>query len=172
MNKKIDINKKDVNCNPEELRKEVEVWRGKYLRALADYQNLERRVDQDREEQIKLASKKIIQDILGAFDTLEKADKHLKDPGLTLGVKSFWSVLEADGVKKIEVLGKKFDPQLMECVEVAESDKDGEVVEEVRTGYMLWDKVIRVAQVKVGKRNINQKAEELAEKQLNKGDYM
>lgn len=172
MNKKIDINKKDVNYNPEELRKEVDVWKGKYLRALADYQNLERRVNQDREEQIKLASKKITQDILGVFDTLEKADKHLKDPGLTLGVKSFWSVLEANGVKKIEVLGKKFDPQLMECVEVVESDKDGEAVEEVRAGYMVWNRVIRIAQVKVGKKNIEKRAEGQAQEELRKGDYM
>jgi molecular chaperone GrpE len=172
MNKKIDTHKKDVNYHPEGLREEIEAWRGKYLRALADYQNLERRVNQDWEEQRKLASRKIIQDILGVFDTLEKADKHLKDPGLTLGVKSFWSVLEANGVKKIEVLGKKFDPQLMECVEVVEGGKDGEVIEEVRAGYMVWDRVIRVAQVKVGKKNIERKAEELAKEELRKGDYM
>jgi ribosomal protein S6 len=60
----------------------------------------------------------------------------------------------------------------MECVEVVESEKEGEVVEEVRAGYKLEDKVIRVAQVKVGKKDINKKAEELAKEQLQKGDYM
>lgn len=136
------------------LQQEIEEWKGKYFRALADYQNLEKRVKLQREELVKYASEKIIYELLAVLDTLEQAEKHLKDPGLTLGVKNLWIVLAGNGVKRIEVLSKKFNPHEMECVEVVESDKEDEVIEEVRAGYKLEDKVIRVAQVKVGKKQI------------------
>lgn len=154
------------------LQQEIEEWKGKYFRALADYQNLEKRVKLQREELVKYASEKIIYELLVVLDTLEKAEEHLKDSGLALGVKNLWTVLAGNGVKRIEVLGKKFNPHEMECVEVVESEKEDEIIGEVRAGYKLEDKVIRVAQVKVGKKNINQKAEELAKEQLQKGDYM
>ncbi len=136
------------------LQQEIEEWKSKYFRALADYQNLEKRVKAERTELVKYASEKIIYELLAVLDTLEKAERHLSDPGLTLGVKSFWMVLAGNGVKRIEVLGKKFNPHEMECVEVVESEKEDEVIEEVRAGYKLEDKVIRVAQVKVGKKQV------------------
>lgn len=136
------------------LQQEIEEWKSKYFRALADYQNLEKRVKLQREELVKYASGKIIYELLAVLDTLEQAEKHLKDPGLTLGVKNLWTVLAENGVKRIEVLGRKFNPHEMECVEVVENEKEDEVIEEVRAGYKLEDKVIRVAQVKVGKKQI------------------
>lgn len=136
------------------LQQEIEEWKSKYFRALADYQNLEKRQKAQAQDLVKHASEKIIYELLAVLDTLEKAEKHLNDPGLTLGVKSFWMVLAENGVKKIDVLGKKFNPHEMECVEAVESDKVDEVVEEVRAGYKLEDKVIRVAQVKVGKKQV------------------
>jgi len=164
--------KKQQESQIELLKKEIEEWKGKYLRALADYQNLEKRVSSERQHQAKYAAEKIIYELLNAYDTLEAAKKHIKNEGLRLGVEGFWTVLAKNGVTRIEAVGKKFDPHLMECVEVVESEKEGEVVEEVRAGYKLEDKMIRVAQVKVGKKDINQKAEELAKEQLQKGDYM
>ncbi|MBI4991192.1 nucleotide exchange factor GrpE [Candidatus Gottesmanbacteria bacterium] len=134
------------------LQQEIEEWKGKYFRALADYQNLEKRVKVQEKELVKYASEKIIHELLAVLDTFEQAEEHLKDPGLTLGVKSFWEVLVKHGVVKIEALGKKFNPHEMECVEVVESEKEDDVIEEVRAGYKLEDKVIRVAQVKVGKK--------------------
>lgn len=139
----------------ETVQKQLEEYKGKYLRALADYQNLEKRVNQEREAQIKYASQKIIHELLVIFDTLEKVLEHNKnDEGLKLGINGFWGVLSGNGVKKIEVLGKRFDPHIMECTEVVESDKDDVVVKEVRPGYMVWDKVLRVTQVKVGKEKL------------------
>ncbi len=151
MNKKTDICQR---CEKQlkELQDENEGLKSKYLRALADYQNLEKRVFSAREETAKYAAEKIIKELLAVLDTLEKADKHLNDPGLRLGVQDFLRVLTENGVKKIEVLHKKFDPNFMECVEIAESDKEDEAIEEIRAGYTLWDKVIRVVQVKVGKK--------------------
>ena len=156
IDKKTDTDVQD-NTKISELQKEKEEWKGKYLRALADYQNLEKRVREEREEQVKYASQKIIYELLTVLDTFEKTEEHLPDSGLRLGVQGFLTVLKENGVRKIEVLNKKFDPHIMECIEAVESEKEGEVIEEIRPGYLLWDKVVRVAQVKVGKKIENRK---------------
>lgn len=164
ISKKSDTDIKNKAQNPEQVQKELEEWKNKYLRALADYQNLEKRVIADRTEQEKFATKNFIIKILSVLDVLEQAEKVLKDQGIKLTIKQFRDVLKSEQVEKIEVLGKKFNPNLMECVEVVAGDNDDEIVEEVRDGYTMWGKVIRVAQVKVGKKTKNRKAEELAKK--------
>lgn len=143
-------------ASEEQLEKDLEECKGKYLRALADYQNLERRVKGERETYIKYASQKILYTLLESFDIFEKVWEHDKDnEGLKLGISGFWKVLSEQGVKKIETVGKKFDPYFMECTEVVESDKEDIVIEEVRPGYSIEDKILRVAQVKVGKKKEN-----------------
>lgn len=143
---------KKTEDNTEKLKQEIEEWKGKYLRALADYQNLEKRVGEKRQEVTKYAARELIVKLLNVLDTLEKTEEHLKDQGLALSLKSFWDVLLAEGVEKIEVLGKKFDPMTMECIEIVGSEKGDDVVEELRKGYKMKDKIIRIAQVKVGKK--------------------
>lgn len=127
-------------------------WKNKYVRALADYQNLEKRMVLDRLEQARIVSTKVLSEFLAVFDTLQKAEEHVKDEGLSLGMKSLWAVFEKNGVAKIDVNGKKFDPMQMECVEVVPADEDDVVVQELQPGYVLYGKVIRVAKVTVGKK--------------------
>ncbi len=145
---------KKTDENIEKLKQEVEEWKGKYLRALADYQNLEKRVNGQRQEIVQYAERELITKLLSVLDTFEKTEKHLKDQGLTLAVQNFWKVLKDAGVEKIDVFGKKFDPMLMECIEVVGDSKSDDVIEELRPGYKFGNKVIRVAQVKVGKKQI------------------
>jgi len=164
--KKIDSQKAD------QLKKEAEEWKGKYLRALADYQNLEKRIALQKDEDTKLAARNLILKLLPVIDVLEKAEQVLNDQGLHLALKQLEGVLRSEQVEKMKVLGEKFDPTIMECIQVVESDCEDEVVAEERVGYTMWGKIIRTAQVKVGKRVINKKAEELAQKELQKGDYM
>ncbi|MCX8008895.1 MAG: nucleotide exchange factor GrpE [Patescibacteria group bacterium] len=130
---------------------QINEWKNKYLRALADYQNLERRSWQEKEDIKKFASETTLRKFIPAIDSLERAVKHIQDEGLALSLREFYKVLEQCGVKRIETVGKQFDPHLMECVEVIQGD-DGIVLEEIRSGYMFFDKVLRVAQVKVGKK--------------------
>lgn len=144
--------KKTTDTDIEKLKNEAEEWKGKYLRALADYQNLEKRFNEQRQEIVRYASEKVIRELLSILDTFEKAQEHLKDEGLALGVKNFQIVLEGNGLTKLDVLGKKFDPLQMECIEVVGDSKADDVIEELRKGYRLGEKVIRVAQVKVGKK--------------------
>jgi len=155
-----------------DLKKQIEDLTNKWKRALADYQNLEKRTVMQIADSAKYSAENIVAKLLPVLDTLEKAEEHLKDQGLSLAVASFRDVLKSEGAEKIDVLGKKFNPQEMECIEVVPSDKEDEVVEELRSGYKLGDKVIRVAQVRVGKKKIDHKAEEQAKEELKKGDYM
>jgi molecular chaperone GrpE len=141
------------NSHEEEITvvtRQGEEWKEKYLRALADYQNLQRRTSEEVERVRAFASEVILDRLFPVVDTFEKAAAHVKDPGLTLALKELMAVIEEQGVKRMSVVGKVFDPHTMECIEVVEGD-DGIVMHEILPGYMLNDKVLRVAQVKVGK---------------------
>lgn len=142
--------KKKTDDQHEELQRQIDEHKSKYLRALADYQNLEKRSNEDKQEIRRYAAERIVLKLLPVFDTLEKAQKHLADTGLELVLKEFHAVLLDQGVSRIDVIDKEFNPHEMECVEVVEG-KENIVVEEVLPGYTLHGKVLRVAKVKVGR---------------------
>src|SRR3990167_8330417 len=135
----------------EELTKKSKDLENHLKRVLADYQNLERRVSEGREELIKSANRGLILRLLPALDTLVIAQKHTNDQGLKLSVQQLFDILEREGVVKIETMGENFDPKYMEAVTTVEVDpstgsgQEGKVIEELRPGYMLDDKVLRVA---------------------------
>ncbi len=147
--KKVDI-KKIVEEN-QLLKKQVEEFKAKYLRALADYQNLEKRTKEEKEEVIKNANKDLILKLLPFLDNLEKAEIFIKDQGLRIVKDHLKQVFLEIGLEEIDVLNKPFDPKTSEAVEIVSGDKDDYVVEVVRKGYKLKDKILRVAQVKVSK---------------------
>lgn len=136
------------------LQSQVEEWKNKYVRALADYQNLERRTQEEKQEIRKFAAEVVLERLLPAVDTLKRAKEYIKDVGLDLAFKELMAVLQEQGVGKMHVIGELFDPHTMECVEVVEG-KDNVVIEETLSGYTLHGKVLRIAQVKVGKESIN-----------------
>ena len=120
-----------------------------WKRAVADYQNLERRTREEKAAFVRYATEGLIKKLLGILDTLELAARHIKDQGITLTLDEFRKVLREEGVEKIEVTGKQFDPFEMECIDSVSGQRDNEVVEELRSGYKRDGKVIRPAQVKV-----------------------
>ena len=132
------------------LQKQGEDWKNKYLRALADYQNLEKRTHAEKEETRKFAVRIFLERLLPVADTVAKAQQHLSDPGLGLALKELDALLSEFGVEKIQTVGLSFNPHEMECIEVI-AGNDNEVMEESLPGYRLHGKVLRVAQVKVGK---------------------
>ena len=142
--------KKKSDTQLEELSKEVEEWKNKYLRALADYQNLEKRKEEEVASVRKFASEILLGRLLPVADTFTTAAGHLKDPGLDLAIKQLLVFFQDAGVEKIETVGRQFNPHEMECIEVV-GGKENEVVNEVLPGYRLRGKILRVAQVKVGK---------------------
>jgi len=134
----------------DELQQKADESENKYKRALADYQNLQKRVSEEKSEWIRSANKDLLLRLLPVLDTLMMAEKHLQDQGLTVSINQFLDTLKAEGVTRIKTVGVAFNPHLMECV-TTEQGKENEVLEELRAGYMLYDKVLRPAQVKVGK---------------------
>jgi len=131
-------------------KKQLEELTKKWQRALADYQNLEKRTGLEKEEFAKFANSQLILKILPGLDSLEKAGQHLKDEGLKLALKQLTDELASSGLEKMETLGQDFDPETMECLEVAKGE-EGKVLDEIRPGYKLNNRVLRVAQVRVGK---------------------
>lgn len=134
-----------------ELEKSLAEWEDKYKRALADYQNLAKRSEEERIRLLNSAGARIIEKLLPVLDSLDLSYQHLKDEGLRLSIQKFEEILQNEGVKEIETKDKEFDPHLMEAVETAEGET-GKVVSEIRKGYLLNGKLLRPAQVIVGRR--------------------
>lgn len=134
----------------ETAKKRIEELENQVKRALADYQNLEKRVQEDKKEWIRSANRELILRILLVLDTLTTASIHSDDANLKVSVAQFLDVLKGEGVEKIETVGKPFDPTHMEAVTTAEGEEN-KILEEIRAGYTLHGKVLRVAQVKVGR---------------------
>jgi len=128
-------------------------------RALADYHNLERRVDEERKLLAQLSSAILIEKFLPVLDNLENAQKHLNDQGLEMVIKQFKDILATEGVEEIVAEGAQFDPHFHEATEVVEGQKDGLVVKVIRKGYKIDSKVLRPTQVAVSRTKVDQKAE-------------
>jgi molecular chaperone GrpE len=119
-------------------------------RFLADYQNLQRRTQEQKAEWIRSANRDLLLKILPVLDTLMLAQKHTQDKGIELSINQFLQVLTQEGLTRIKTIGEEFTPHLMEAVGTTDGE-EGKVVEEVRAGFMLYNQVLRSAQVIVGK---------------------
>ena len=141
----------------ESLRAELEAARAPHLRAVADYQNLQRRAQEERAEFGRYQLTASVLNFLPVLDDLERAvesphddiEGHAWVEGVTLVLQKFRGVLESAGVAEVHALGAAFDPAKHEAVGSAPGP-DGTVVRVLRRGYQLNDKVIRPAMVLVG----------------------
>jgi len=120
-----------------------------YKRAIADYQNLQRRTQEQKVEWIKSANRDLLLKLLPILDTLMLAQKHITDQGIAISIDQFLHILEQEGVTKIKTIGEEFSPHTMEAIGTAEGES-GKVLEEVRAGFMMHESVLRSAQVIVG----------------------
>lgn len=129
----------------QQLMDREQLWK----RAVADYRNLERRINEQQQVFVKFASAALVEKLLGIGDDLERANQHLHDQGLGLIIDRFRQVLKDEGVDQIEAMGKEFDPLVMECQDTVEGEKN-QVVKVIVPGYTLNGKVLRPAKVAVG----------------------
>ncbi len=143
------------NPKTDDLQKQLKEVTENWKRALADYQNLEKRSQTEKEEFARFANRELVFKILPILDTFEQLEKHLDDQGLHLAIKQLRDLLKSEGLEKIEVLGKDYHPEEMEGIEIVSGDEDNKVMEEARTGYRFKGKILRAAQVKVSKKTIN-----------------
>ncbi len=143
--------KNDLGKELEDLKNLADGFEVSYKRALADYQNLQRRTQEERINLIKSANQNLILKLLPVLDTLILAVKHFNDSGLNMTIDQFIKVFEDEGLKKIKTVGEKFNPETMEAVTTREGE-DGIVLEELRIGF----ENIRPAQVTVGKAKMSE----------------
>jgi molecular chaperone GrpE len=138
------------------MKSQANNLKNQLARALADYENLKKRTDQERLEFIKFSSSKIIAKLLPILDMLNEAQKHLGDSGLAITIGEFEKLLTDEGVTKISVAkGDVFDENIHEAVEVLtgkmQSD-NGKIAEVILPGWQCDDgQVVRHAKVKVYK---------------------
>lgn len=149
---------KKLKENLNQLKKQAEEYLNGWKRAKADYINKEREIEKEKSEWIKFANKDLVLQLLPVLDSLHQSLDHIpKDIGENEWVKGvaqikiqFESFLQSQGVEKIKTVGEVFNPEHHEVIGKEESDgkdKENVIVQEVQTGYMMHDKVIRTAKV-------------------------
>lgn len=121
----------------------------KLKRALADYANLEKRWEKEREEFLKFSNAQLLRKILEILDELQLCECYLNDKGLALVCDKLRELLKSESIQRISALGEEFDPQTMEAVEMIAGPKN-KVIDVVRDGYRFGGKILRPAKVKVG----------------------
>lgn len=143
----------------EAAKKEVEQYKDKYLRAVAEFDNYRKRTLKEKAELLLNGSEKTVCAFLPILDDFERAiadkteDVNAIKEGMQIIFNKFNKTLKSLGVKKIETEGKDFDVDFHEAVAMVPGmgdDKKGKVIDCVQTGYQLNDKVIRHAKVAVG----------------------
>lgn len=136
----------------QELSGQIADLNNKYLRALADYQNLDRQTDDWKRSFVQFANLGLIVKLLEVLDDLEKARDTIKDNGLTLVVDKFKKLLENEGLEELELEGKDYDPNLAEVVTMEPGDKNDIIAKVLQKGYKIKDKIIRPGKVIVSKK--------------------
>jgi len=159
----VSLNKSEYFKLKEEAEKAAQYW-DRILRMQADFENMRKRLEKEKQDFVKFANEGIILELLNILDdlerTLELAQKNQQDfsvflKGIEMILAHLYDLLKRYGVKPIEAKGKIFDPHYHEVLLQAESDEVPQhtVLEELQKGYMLNDKVIRTAKVKVSKKS-------------------
>jgi len=135
----------------EKLKEERDNFKQKYLRALADYQNFERRKSNEQSMVRTATIREIAVELLPFLDHLEKAEVFINDSGLSMIKEQYLQFLNQIGIRELEVIDKPFDPHTAEAIEVVEGSQDNMVTEVLQKGYTYEDYILRAAQVKVEK---------------------
>jgi len=162
------VGEEDKEDQPEEEQSEEEQpiltdkeladqYLANWQRAQADFANFKKRAEQDRSEFIKFANGTLMSSLLPVIDDFERALENVSDAvdsgwieGINLIYRKTMTALENQGLSKIETQGQDFDPNFHQAV-LYEKGEEGKVIEELQTGYMLNDRLLRPSMVKVGK---------------------
>jgi molecular chaperone GrpE len=149
----------NVSVEPS-LEEQIAVWRDKYMRLQAEFDNFRKRTIKEKMELVERGSEGAWKAVLPVLDDMERAvtasakseDIVALREGETLVMKKFESVLNAAGIKAIECVGMPFNEEEQEAVArfAAGEDKRGLVIDCVQRGYKMGDHVLRYAKVVVG----------------------
>jgi molecular chaperone GrpE len=148
--------------DPVEVAKaEAQKFREQLLRTAADFDNFRKRARREAEDALRKGREGTIKDLLPVFDNLERAltsadnapDVKSVADGLRMIARQFSNTLDKLGIKRIQAVGKPFDPSQHEAIQHVESAEHppGVVAAEVQPGYMLGEHLLRAAMVVVSK---------------------
>jgi molecular chaperone GrpE len=149
----------DLTKQLQEALEEAKTNLSGWQRSQADFENYKKRKENENKELVEFAREVTVAKLLPTLDSLEQALRHMPEgidgtwkEGVTKTLDQLDKALMELGVKKIEALGKKFDPHYHEAVREVPGEDDHIVVEEYQTGYELNGKVIRPSQVVISKK--------------------
>ncbi len=152
------------------LREERDALSDRLLRLAAEFDNYRKRIEREREQILEWARADVISQILPIVDNFERAlesarwvgDFTALVQGLDLIRKQFDAVLSRFGVRRIETIGQPFDPARHEAISTEERDdhEENTVIDEYQPGYMMGDRLLRPARVKVATRTSSPAPEE------------
>ena len=142
-----------------DLQRERDDYYDRWVRKTAEFDNYRKRIDRERREQTDRTVLDLLQDVLLVVDdfdralTVEAADGAAYRKGIELIHAKLHDLLRKHGVRPIDALGADFDPAIHQAVlqEVSPDHHEGEVVGELRRGYMIGDRLLRPAMVKVAR---------------------
>ena len=142
------------------LQRERDDYKDRWVRKTAEFDNYRRRIERERREQADQAVVDLLQELLLVVDDFDRAlevdsgeDLAAYRKGVELIQGKLHDLLRKQGLKPIDALGTDFDPNIHQAVmhEVSPEHREGEVIGELRKGYVLNDRLLRPAMVKVAK---------------------
>jgi molecular chaperone GrpE len=155
----------------ESKNREIQSLRDRLLRLQAEFENFKKRTAKERMELVKFANEGLLLEMIPILDSLDRAIESAKGnsnmenllEGLELVRRLLSVLLERAGVKEIASQGQPFDPQLHEAimVEASGAHPDNTVVEEIQRGYLLHNRVLRPAMVRVAKSSLPEEGDQM-----------
>ncbi|MCD6181375.1 MAG: nucleotide exchange factor GrpE [Candidatus Cloacimonetes bacterium] len=153
------------------LQEELDAMKDKYLRNVAEFENFRRRSIQEKSQWIKGATQRLVLELCDVNDNFERAlnleEAHKADGSFEEGIRMIFqqltSILDKEGVKKIEALEQDFDPNIHEALAQIPSElEENKVAAVIQNGYTMHDVVIRPARVAVssGQKPVTETKEE------------
>ena len=141
-----------------ELEENAREWEEKAKKARADFENYKKKQEDRKKRWKRQAREELAEDMIEVMDNLERAIMSAEEETTVVkGVKmvsdQLYEALEKRGLERIDAEGEEFDPRHHRAVETVEHDEDDVVVEQKRKGYRFDDKVLREAEVVVGKQD-------------------
>ena len=177
--------KEDIKETEEDiLKEEIKTLKDEKIRVLAEMENLRKRFEREKVDSIKYGSINFARDVLSPVDNLERAlsaineeEEHSQSiknliEGLLMVKKELTTALEKNSITKIDSLNKKFDPNLHQAMmEIENNDvEEGTVVQEVQSGYTMYDRLLRAAMVGVSKKTATKTEDTKEEKDEDTGE--
>ena len=148
----------EMEKRAEKAEQQANEWEETAKKTKADFENYKKKEDERKERYKNQAREKLAEELISVIDNLERAIMSAEEESALLqGVKmvsdQLYETLEKKGLQRIDAEGEEFDPNIHNAVETREHEKDRQVLEQKRPGYMYGEKVLRPAEVVVSERN-------------------